>query len=118
MTTNRLKGVEGDMAMTSAVQTRSRLLGLVLALAALGVLAAAALSSRIAPDNAVAASHREAPLISLDAPADITDFFMFRSYEPGRSDRTVLVMDVMSEEPSSGPNYWNFDPGVLYSFNV
>src|SRR4026207_809865 len=31
-----------------------------------------------APQLALAASHREAPLISLDAPADITDFFMFR----------------------------------------
>ena len=29
-----------------------------------------------------AASHREAPLISLDPSADITDFFFFRSYEP------------------------------------
>ena len=35
------------------------------------------------PGAALAASHREAPLISLDAPADISDFFMFRSYEPG-----------------------------------
>ena len=64
------------------------------------------------------ASHREAPLISMDPGADITDFFMFRSYEPGKADRTVLIMDVMSEEPSSGPNYWNFDPNVVYSFNI
>src|SRR6266571_2499232 len=66
-----------------------------------------------------AASHREAPLISLDPTADITDFFMFRSYEPGQSDKVVLIMDVIpGEEPSSGPNYWNFDPNVLYSFNI
>jgi hypothetical protein len=64
------------------------------------------------------ASHREAPLIALDAPADITDFFLFRSYEPGKDDKVILIMDVMSEEPSSGPNYWNFDPGVIYSFNI
>ena len=31
------------------------------------------------PQEAQAASHREAPLISLDPTADITDFFMFRS---------------------------------------
>ena len=36
------------------------------------------------PQSAAAASHREAPLISLDPEADITDFFMFRSYEPGQ----------------------------------
>ena len=28
-------------------------------------------------------------------------------------------MDVIpGEEPSSGPNYWNFDPNVRYSFTV
>jgi hypothetical protein len=70
------------------------------------------------PHAGDAASHREAPLISLDAPADITDFFMFRSYEPDRSNRVTLIMDVMSEEPSSGPNYWNFDPNVRYAINI
>ena len=51
-----------------------------------------------------AASHREAPLISLDPTADITDFFMFRSYEPGKENKIVLIMDVIpGEEPSSGP---------------
>jgi hypothetical protein len=93
--------------------------GLVLALGiALGALALALLAARTGPEAAQAASHREAPLISLDAPADITDFFMFRSYEPGNADKVVLLMDVMSEEPSSGPNYFNFDPSVTYAFNV
>jgi hypothetical protein len=58
-------------------------------------------------------------LISLDPTADITDFFMFRSYEAGKDDKVVLIMDVIpGEEPSSGPNYWNFDPNVLYTFNI
>ena len=44
---------------------------------------------------------------------------MFRSYEPGQSDKVDLIMDVIpGEEPSSGPNYFNFDPSVLYTFNV
>jgi hypothetical protein len=85
---------------------------------ALGALALALAATRSGPEAAQAASHREAPLISLDAPADITDFFMFRSYEPGNSDKVVLLMDVMSEEPSSGPNYFNFDPSVTYAFHV
>ena len=34
------------------------------------------------------------------------------------ANRVVLIMDVMSEEPSSGPNYWNFDPNVTYSFGL
>jgi Domain of unknown function (DUF4331) len=95
-----------------------------LGLAALAVaVAAASLAVAFvrgaAPDRAQAASHREAPLISLDPTADITDFFMFRSYEPDKGDKVVLIMDVIpGEEPSSGPNYFSFDPNVLYSFNI
>jgi hypothetical protein len=86
---------------------------------AVSALLAALLSRASGPSAASAASHREAPLISLDPEADITDFFMFRSYEPGRSDKVDLIMDVIpGEEPSSGPNYFNFDPSVLYTFNV
>jgi hypothetical protein len=78
-----------------------------------------ALMVGLAPTASSAASHREAPLISLDPTADITDFFMFRSYEAGEEDSIVLIMDVIpGEEPSSGPNYWNFDPSVLYTFNI
>jgi hypothetical protein len=106
------------MAMTMAVENRGRLALVALALAAAGLAVALTATWGPSPKPAAAASHREAPLISLDAPADITDFFMFRSYEAGRSDRVVLLMDVMSEEPSSGPNYWNFDPNVVYAFHV
>jgi hypothetical protein len=71
------------------------------------------------PGVALAASHREAPLISLDAPADISDFFMFRSYEPGHEGMVDLIMDTNpGEEPSSGPNYYNFDPNVTYRFRI
>src|SRR5918995_7257788 len=73
----------------------------------------------LAPSATQAASHREAPLISMDPTADITDFFMFRSYEAGMDDKIVLIMDVIrAEEPSAGPNYYNFDPTVLYTFNI
>jgi hypothetical protein len=73
----------------------------------------------LAPTASSAASHREAPLISLDPTADITDFFMFRSYEAGQEEKIVLIMDVIpGEEPSAGPNYYNFDPSVLYSINI
>jgi hypothetical protein len=73
----------------------------------------------LAPSSTGAASHREAPLISMDPTADITDFFMFRSYEAGKDDKIVMIMDVIpGEEPSAGPNYYQFDPNVLYSFYV
>jgi hypothetical protein len=82
-------------------------------------LAVLALVLALAPTATQAASHREAPLISLDPTADITDFFMFRSYETGKDDNIVLIMDVIpAEEPSAGPNYYNFDPNVLYTINV
>jgi hypothetical protein len=84
-----------------------------------GLLAIALLLGGLAPVSSLAASHREAPMISLDPTADITDFFMFRSYEPGHAGKVILIMDVIpGEEPSSGPNYFNFDPNVLYSFNI
>src|SRR5438445_665672 len=91
------------------------------AFGALGVvaLAAALAIPPGAPQATDAASHREAPLISLDPAADITDFFMFRSYEAGNPDKVVLVMNVIpGEEPSSGPNYFLFDPNVRYAFNI
>ena len=73
----------------------------------------------LAPSATQAASHREAPLISMDPTADISDFFMFRSYEEGMDDKVVLIMNVNPlEEPSAGPNYYNFDPSVLYTFNI
>src|SRR5207245_8717200 len=82
-------------------------------------LAAALAVPPAAPQSTSAASHREAPLISLDPSADITDFFMFRSYQTGNSDKVDLIMNVIpGEEPSSGPNYYNFDPNVTYAFNV
>src|SRR5437867_12312725 len=83
------------------------------------VILAIALVAYLGKTSSEAASHREAPLISLDPTADITDFFMFRDYAPGQQDKVVLIMDVIpGEEPSSGPNYWNFDPNVLYRFSV
>jgi hypothetical protein len=104
--------------MTGALPSRSKLL--VLGLAVLGGLALAfALTGGTEPQRADAASHREAPLISLDPAADITDFFMFRSYEPGKDDKVVLIMNVFpGGEPSSGPNYFNFDPNVRYQFRL
>src|SRR5215211_2970165 len=100
------QGSEGAVAMNT----------LVIRWGALAALLAAAL---VVVGVASAASHREAPLISLDAEADITDFYAFRSYEPGQADKVDLIMDVIPfEEPSGGPNYYNFDPSVAYTFHV
>jgi len=92
---------------------------LVLVAAGATMLALALVLGYGGPSSARAASHREAPLIAMDPEADITDFFLFRSYEAGKADKVALIMNVIpGEEPSSGPNYYFFDPSVTYSFNV
>ncbi len=102
--------------MNTAVERRKIFIALGLALGALFLVLFA---RGTGPQAAQAASHREAPLIALDPTADITDFFMFRDYEPGQQDKVALIMNVIpGEEPSSGPNYWNFDPNVLYKFSI
>ncbi len=64
-----------------------------------------------------AASHREAPLIALDPTADITDVYAFRSWNDPAN--VVFVMNVIpAQEPSSGPNYFNFDDEVLYQIHL
>jgi Domain of unknown function (DUF4331) len=94
-----------------------RRISLLLGLALLGSLIAVVEGLR--PGDAAGASHREAPAISKDPTADISDFFFFRSYEEGEARKVVLIMDVIpGEEPSSGPNYYSFDPNARYMFHV
>jgi hypothetical protein len=65
---------------------------------------------------AEAASHREAPLISLDPTADLTDVYAFRSWED--ASKAVFIMNVIPQQvPASGPNFFNLDEEVRYSFN-
>ncbi len=64
-----------------------------------------------------AASHREAPLIALDPAADITDVYAFRSWED--PSKLVFIMNVIpGQEPSAGPNYFNFDDEVAYDIHL
>jgi hypothetical protein len=77
-----------------------------------------ALSLLIAvPPGAFASSHREAPLTALDHAADITDFYAFVSYD--HPDRVTFIMNVDPFlQPSNGPNYFPFDPSVLYEIKI
>src|SRR5690242_10021825 len=64
-----------------------------------------------------AASHREAPITALDQKADITDWFTFVS--PEHPDRVIMILNVDPFlEPSNGPNYFPFDPNILYEMKV
>ena len=67
--------------------------------------------------TAFASSHREAPITALDQKADITDWYTF--VDPAHPDRVVMVLNVDPFlEPSNGPNYFPFDPGILYEMKV
>lgn len=69
--------------------------------------------------SAFAASHRNGPLLLEDQTANLNDFYMFRSYENGRSDRVVMSMSAQGfQNPDNGPSYYKFSDSVLYRFNI
>ncbi len=81
----------------------------------LGVLASCA----VAAAGAMASSHREAPSITAMPKVDATDFYMFRSYEPGRQDYLTLIANYQPDQgPYGGPNYYTLDPDALYEFHL
>src|ERR1051325_2520198 len=49
-----------------------------------------------------ASSHREAPGITKSPKVDASDFYMFRSYEPGRSDYVTLLANYIPLQDSYG----------------
>lgn len=64
-----------------------------------------------------AANHREAPITALDHKADITDWFAFRSYD--QPDKVTMLLNVDPLlEPANGPNYFPFDPEILYEMKI
>jgi Domain of unknown function (DUF4331) len=66
-----------------------------------------------------ASSHREAPFITTSPKVDATDFYMFRSYEPGRSDFVTLIANYQPlQDAYGGPNYFAMDPNALYEIHV
>ena len=68
---------------------------------------------------ASASSHREAPFITEQPKVDATDFYMFRSYEPGREGYVTLIANYLPlQAPYGGPNYFTLDPDALYEIHV
>ena len=67
----------------------------------------------------VPSSHREAPFVTENPKVDATDFYMFRSYEPGREGFVTLVANYLPlQDPYGGPNYFVLDPNALYEILV
>ncbi len=66
-----------------------------------------------------ASSHREAPLITETPKLDGTDFYMFRSYEPGRSNFVTMIANYIPlQDPGDGPNYYELDPAAAYDIRI
>ncbi|HZF31426.1 MAG TPA: DUF4331 domain-containing protein [Gammaproteobacteria bacterium] len=71
------------------------------------------------PLAALASSHREAPFIAEHPKVDGTDFYMFRSYEPGRQGYVTLVANYLPlQDAYGGPNYFTLDPDAVYDINI
>lgn len=100
---------------------KTRILLAILTLALLTISAAAILL--VGPAGIMASSHREAPITALDPTADITDLWAFRSYDINGNDTNpasiTMIMGVNPfEEPANGPNWFPFDPQILYTIHV
>ncbi|MEJ7712715.1 MAG: DUF4331 family protein [Pyrinomonadaceae bacterium] len=71
------------------------------------------------PISIFASSHREAPITALDHKADITDIYAFRSYGGSSTPKVTLILGVDPLlEPGNGPNWFPFDPEILYEIKI
>ena len=94
--------------MTTNVSKAPRLLPLVAALCA---------GACITPVQA--SSHREAPFIATQPKVDATDFYMFNSYETGRSGFVTLIANYAPlQDGYGGPNFFPLDPNALYEIHI
>ncbi|HVG22747.1 MAG TPA: DUF4331 domain-containing protein [Thermoanaerobaculia bacterium] len=77
----------------------------------------ALLFALLCPLLTFASSHREAPLITEDPTMDNTDLYVFRS--PDAPDTiTIIANYIPLEEPSNGPNFYNFSPAGVYEIHI
>jgi hypothetical protein len=66
---------------------------------------------------AQASSHREAPLLAQDPMADNTDTYAFVS--PDEPDKVTLIANFIPfQKPDGGPNFYSFDPNVIYEIHI
>src|SRR5215470_11429618 len=82
------------------------------------VVATLLIAAIVLPATALASSHMDAPLITLDPAANTTDVYAFVDQD-GPQKSLVLALGVYPhEEPGIGPNKYNFDDNVLYEIHV
>ncbi|MCR9261067.1 MAG: DUF4331 family protein [Pseudomonadaceae bacterium] len=69
--------------------------------------------------TAGASSHREAPFITKLPQVDATDFYMFKSYEPGREDYVTFIANYIPVQAAyGGPNYFPLDADAVYEISI
>jgi hypothetical protein len=71
----------------------------------------------LVPTLLFASSHREAPLITEDPTMDNTDVYVFRSPD-AQNTVTIIANYIPLEEPSNGPNFYNFSPSGIYEIHI
>lgn len=80
---------------------------------------AIAAAMTLATGLSLASSHREAPFITTAPKVDASDFYMFLSYEAGRSDYVTLIANYQPlQDAYGGPNYFSMDPNAMYEIHV
>ena len=83
------------------------------------LVASTAMAIVVATPMTMASSHREAPGTTEQPKVDATDFYMFRSYEPGREDFVTLIANYIPlQDPYGGPNYFTMDPDAIYEIHI
>jgi len=69
--------------------------------------------------NAFASSHREAPFVTKYPQSDGTDFYLFKSYEPGREDYVTMIANYLPVQAAyGGPHYFPLDSQALYEIHI
>src|SRR5216684_638562 len=80
---------------------------------------AAATTLALSGAPAMASSHREAPGITKMPKVDGTDFYVFNSYEAGRTGYvTFLANYVPLQDAYGGPNFFTLDPDAVCRIHV
>src|SRR5580658_9346781 len=73
----------------------------------------------LAAGSIFASSHREAPMITGIPKLDGADFYMFNSYETGRSNFVTIVADYLPlQDPYGGPNYFELETNGIYEIEI
>jgi hypothetical protein len=83
------------------------------------LLGALALLATTQAGAAFASSHREAPFITRNPKVDGTDFYLFRSYQPGREAYVTVIANYQPlQDAYGGPNYFSLDPEAAYEIHI